>query len=304
MSQRPVAAELRSCPQCGSSRLLLDEARGYVVCTECGTVVADYVVDLGAEWRRPEAARAGGRMLATDIGLDLNDEEVSISARLSALKMRQMQRQITNSDPAIEAEREVRSLAQKLPRPVPTNLVDEAVEVYRRMLVSGYRGPRRETVYAIIYTLAKQWGITDLATIKAYEAAGIDRRRFTMALMEVRKRLGSAGATPSQMVPKYIVRGVDELARMDDEVRGRAQELKEMALQLFRLMSRRGFGARPANVAAAIIAVSASLLGLRVPMSRIGEALGLNENSVSAALRKILEKVDVVVELFGPVRRD
>jgi len=63
------------CPACGGS-LTTDWERGEVVCTQCGLVVAEAVVDVGPEWRafeKEERARAAPLKLVTktDLGVRL-----------------------------------------------------------------------------------------------------------------------------------------------------------------------------------------------------------------------------------------
>ena len=43
--------ENRACPRCGSLNLVYDPNRGERVCSQCGIVISDVVVDRGPEWR-------------------------------------------------------------------------------------------------------------------------------------------------------------------------------------------------------------------------------------------------------------
>lgn len=45
-----LAEEARSCPECGSDRLIRDYARGELLCESCGLVLAEKQVDQGPEW--------------------------------------------------------------------------------------------------------------------------------------------------------------------------------------------------------------------------------------------------------------
>ena len=40
-----------TCPECGSTDVVLDQTRGEHICRECGTVVEDKLIDDGPEWR-------------------------------------------------------------------------------------------------------------------------------------------------------------------------------------------------------------------------------------------------------------
>ena len=45
-----VLDEERTCPECGSERLVRDAVRGEVVCDACGLVLQDLAIDAGPEW--------------------------------------------------------------------------------------------------------------------------------------------------------------------------------------------------------------------------------------------------------------
>ncbi|MHA2427391.1 MAG: TFIIB-type zinc ribbon-containing protein, partial [Candidatus Hermodarchaeia archaeon] len=56
--------EPNTCPNCGSNKLIMAPSRE-LVCSNCGLVLSDDVIDFGAEWRefspeeRDKRARAG-----------------------------------------------------------------------------------------------------------------------------------------------------------------------------------------------------------------------------------------------------
>src|SRR3989338_7932119 len=43
--------ERQKCPECGSDRITYDEIRGESVCSKCGTVVTEGMIDVTQEWR-------------------------------------------------------------------------------------------------------------------------------------------------------------------------------------------------------------------------------------------------------------
>ena len=46
----PFVEEERFCPECHSDHLVLDYARGELVCDSCGLVIRDNSIDEGPEW--------------------------------------------------------------------------------------------------------------------------------------------------------------------------------------------------------------------------------------------------------------
>jgi transcription initiation factor TFIIB len=51
MLDMKVNTESRGCPQCGNPQLICDPNSGEKVCSKCGLVISDVVVDRGPEWR-------------------------------------------------------------------------------------------------------------------------------------------------------------------------------------------------------------------------------------------------------------
>jgi transcription initiation factor TFIIB len=43
--------EAMDCPECGSVDIINDTARGEVICSNCGVVISERIVDSGPEWR-------------------------------------------------------------------------------------------------------------------------------------------------------------------------------------------------------------------------------------------------------------
>ncbi len=69
---RPEAPRrVRSCPECGGSRLMRDYDAAEVVCMTCGYVVAEKIADTRPEWRafddeqRAKRARVGAPITYT-----------------------------------------------------------------------------------------------------------------------------------------------------------------------------------------------------------------------------------------------
>lgn len=61
-------ADKNVCPICGSDKLFYDPRRGEIVCSVCGYVIQQNIIDEGPEWRafdpdqRAKRARTGAPM--------------------------------------------------------------------------------------------------------------------------------------------------------------------------------------------------------------------------------------------------
>jgi transcription initiation factor TFIIB len=46
-----IVEKIRECPECGSKNLITDHKRAETSCADCGAIIAENIVNLGAEWR-------------------------------------------------------------------------------------------------------------------------------------------------------------------------------------------------------------------------------------------------------------
>ncbi|KAL0480898.1 transcription initiation factor TFIIB [Acrasis kona] len=46
---------VQDCPTCSGANIIEDHAQGTMICTDCGTVVADHIIDMDSEWRNFES---------------------------------------------------------------------------------------------------------------------------------------------------------------------------------------------------------------------------------------------------------
>ncbi|RLG17280.1 transcription initiation factor IIB, partial [Nanoarchaeota archaeon] len=49
--EKIIIEEVPRCPECGSTSLKKDPARGEIYCENCGLVVEENLIDFGPEWR-------------------------------------------------------------------------------------------------------------------------------------------------------------------------------------------------------------------------------------------------------------
>jgi transcription initiation factor TFIIB len=92
------------CPDCGSTKIVRDNDRGELVCSNCGLVINEDMVDFGKEWRSfnsgsmDDAARSGSPMkyvklnkgLVTMIdrrGTDLRGNKLSTKSRAQMYRL-------------------------------------------------------------------------------------------------------------------------------------------------------------------------------------------------------------------------
>ncbi len=141
------------CVDCGSSNVICDDARGEIICNNCGLVIEEHMMDLGPEWRsytaeeRKKRSRVGSPVnysihdkgLSTMIGRENKDiygKKLAPSRRAEIYRMRKWQRRTrTHSSRErnlIQALSELDRLASQMG--IPRSIKEEAAIIYRKAL--------------------------------------------------------------------------------------------------------------------------------------------------------------------------
>lgn len=149
----PRYDEERSCPECASTHLVLDDVRGEVTCDECGLVLSDRAMDASPEWSAysaEEAARsshtgarrdpiAGATGLTTVIPAprrDAHGNAIPLEGRSALYRIQRLQRHASHGLPG---ERSLPEATRVLERFVaaldlPRNVRDEAAFLCRKAI--------------------------------------------------------------------------------------------------------------------------------------------------------------------------
>jgi Transcription initiation factor IIB (TFIIB) len=185
--------EVKSCPQCGSDKLIYDPVRGEVICAVCGYVVSEREIDKGPEWRafdgeeREKRSRAGAPItrytpdaLATDIdwrSKDAAGRELGLRKKVEMFRLRRWHMrahaQSSMERNLVQAQQELDRLGAQLG--LPKRVLDRAQEIYRRALETGLvRGRSIESVVAAaIYAACRELRVPrTLDEISKYTRAG------------------------------------------------------------------------------------------------------------------------------------
>ncbi|KUO39384.1 MAG: transcription initiation factor IIB, partial [Hadesarchaea archaeon DG-33-1] len=141
----------RTCPECGSGKLVRDYERAELVCADCGFIITEKIMDMGPEWRafdqeqRERRGRVGAPMTYTihDKGLstmidwrdrDSHGKDLTPKKRAQIYRLRKWQRRIRVSD---ATERNLAFALSELDRMashlgLPRNVREAAAVIYRR----------------------------------------------------------------------------------------------------------------------------------------------------------------------------
>ena len=140
----------KNCPECGSTNLIYDEGRSELICSDCGLLVEEKMVDTSHELRafdKSEKKSRGGAPISMqkfDKGLTTNVGEISDIYRLDSanqtrkyLRLKKWQERVSTS-----IERNLRLAMAELRRvasflELPSVVKEEAARVYNFVLQRG-----------------------------------------------------------------------------------------------------------------------------------------------------------------------
>ena len=198
------------CPGCGNIKLMRDYERAELICTKCGMVIDDRIMDMGPEWcaytseEREKLARTGPpSMLAIhDKGLptmidwrnrDFHGKDLTPKRRAQMYRLRKWQRRIRVSDTTEHnlafAFSELERMASYLN--LPRNVRDAAAVIYRRAAKERLiRGRSIEGVVAVsLYAACGECKVPRMLSEIA-EASGMAKRVIARDYKFITNKLG------------------------------------------------------------------------------------------------------------------
>ncbi len=311
MKKRNVerADEPIQCPECKSTHLAFDEARGELVCEECGLVIDEGMIDQGPEWRAfdleqgEKRARTGAPMtytihdkgLSTTIGWKNKDsygKTIPTKNRAQLYRLRKWQRRIRVSN---ATERNLAYALGELDRMasgmgLPRNVRETGAMIYRKAVNKNLiRGRSIEGVVAAsLYAACRQCGVPRTLDEIA-GASRVSRKEIgrTYRFMTRELKLKLMPTRPQD----YVSRFCSEL-KLSGEVQSRALDILKEASDK-ELTSGRG----PTGVAAAAIYVASILSNERRTQREVADVAGVTEVTIRNRYKELTEKLGIDVEL-------
>lgn len=280
--------------------LIEDSHAGDMVCSMCGLVVAERVIDVGSEWRTfsndsnaKDMSRVGaaenplfnGGDLSTMIsGTSYNDPRQLDEQGRALYRNR---RNISGSDRAlINAFKEISQMAERLN--LPKSISDHANLLFKQVYeTKNLRGRSNDAVStACLYMACRQEGVP--RTFKEVCAVTrVSKKDVGKVFKKILKTLETNVASVS--VEDFMTRFCANL-NLDISVQQLANTVARRALNL-NLVS----GRSPVSVAAAAIYMAALALGCRKEKKEIGDVAGCAEATITCTYRAMHPRA---VELF------
>ncbi len=294
-----------SCPECGSTNFREDEARGEMVCSKCGLVLEDSIVDSSPEYRsfdsdsNEKKARAGAPLtytkhdmgVSTEIGIGPGElYKVSSKKRAQYYRLRKWHKRLTQSK-----DRNLGFALAELNRLVsqmnlPKTVHEEVARLYEKAVDKGLvRGRSMESVItALLYIVARKQN-TPRTLDEISEASGIEKREIGRAYRYVARELDLRilPAKAQDYLPRFAAK-----LQLSGEVQAKARELIESAKEQD-LLSGKG----PTGVAAAALYIAAVLLGEKRTQREVAEIVGVTEVTIRNRYKELVSKLGLEEEI-------
>lgn len=296
---RPL--EKLRCPECGGSKFVRDEDSGEIVCSNCGLVLQQDLVDLRPEWRKTEtgekpASRVGppSRLSLPEKGLptpivvsrDAHGRRLTpqVAREMWRLRYRDMRTQPDKARNLRRAFTELGRLSDRLKIPAPVR--EHAALVYRQALdqnlVAGRSIPGM--VAAALYAACRRFRVprslkevTDESGRRRKEVA----RNYRLLLKEL--SLEVPVVDPTRRVSRIATK-----AKVSPSTETLAVRILQRAMQ-----ARHSIGKDPRGLAAAALYLAAQRTGEHVTQRELAEIAGVTEVTIrnrAQGLMRFVEK--------------
>lgn len=293
------------CPECGSTNLVHDYDSGETVCSNCGLVLHDQMMDKGPEWRaftqeeKESRSRVGvptsysvhDKGLSTAIGRvdrDAFGRKLPLSTRLQMWRLRKWQirsRVHSSVDRNLaQAMAELDRLSDKLYIPGP--IKEKAAVVYRKSLEKGLvRGRSIAAIAAASLYAACRNSETPRTLREIAEASLVDKkdvaRCYRLLLRELDMQMPIAD-------PLTYISKIAERTGISGQTQGLAIKILIEAKK-----RRAASGKDPMGLAAAALYIACLQSSEKKTQKDIAEAAGVTEVTVRNRYKSLKRQLDL-----------
>lgn len=305
--KKGIIQSVKSCPNCTSRRIVRDYERGELVCSDCGLIIVEKIMDTGAEWRSFDTdptvskARTGSplKYIRPDKGLtteiDLYNRDIR-GIKIKGKKVAQMSRMRKwhkRSSISSSIERNLMIALNELDRiasylGLSKDVREDAALLYRQIAEKGLvRGRLIENVVsAVIYATCRKHYISRTLD-EISQVSGVDRkeigRTYRFIVKELNLKVPLSG--PEQLIPRVVsqLNLSKETVQLINEYYRRAED-KNLIL-----------GRGPQGLIAAIIYIACEVNKEKRTQKEIAEALGVTEVTIRNRYKEIAQEIGVEV---------
>jgi len=295
------------CSECGSPEVIRDRERGELVCSECGLVIQEDMLDRGPEWRtfaldeKPDKRRVGApssysrfdKGLSTDIWVtrDASGRPLPPKVRRQMWRLRRWQirsRVHASKDRnLVSAMTELERLSGKLH--IPSSVQETAALIYRKALNEDLvRGRSISAVAAAALYAACRYTKTAKILKEIAKASPRDIKEISRCYRLLVRRL---------KVQMPIDEPLDYVSKIAENA-GVSGEAQGLAIQILREAKRRhmAVGKDPSGLAAAALYVACQLRNENVSQGLLAQAAKVTEVTVRKRRKELIEGLSLRVD--------
>jgi len=287
------------CPSCSSSAILYDRLRGEHICTRCGLVIMERVLELEPEWRR----RPGEKLERADVtaGIDVTQHDFGLGSKFGPsrdlspswrARLRRMRLWQSRSRASTYGEKSLREALVELDKlceglGLPKGVKAEISSLYRRARAAKLTVGREthHVLIALTFITCRLRGLprTEGEFSRSLEAySGLRRGEALRTLRQLTRfftrRLGLK--LPQISTDDYINRFARQLG-LSERAIVRAHELCKALPKKFKQTR------PPLLLAAMTFYIAAEATGERVTLRKIADTMGVGVSSLSKNLAHI-----------------
>ncbi len=297
------------CPECGSSNFVQDYVRGELVCSNCGLVITEQIVDNRAEWRafdksqNDKRSRVGMPMTYTihDKGLstlidyrnkDAKGKDIKGKQRERLYRLRKWHRRLRITDATQRnlafALSEIDRMASQLG--LPKNVRERASLFYRKIVeMKLIRGRSMESVAAAALYAACRIAniprtlpeIASVSKVNKKETARI--YRFMIRQLDIRIKPTSPTEFVSRLSSKLNI----------------PTDVEVLAIDIIKQAKKNGLtsGRGPTGIAAAALYIASILKNAQLTQKKIAETAQVTEVTVRNRYKELVNKLNLFPQI-------
>lgn len=289
----PRASSVYRCPRCGKASMVMDESSGEQVCSNCGYVVSERIIDEHAEWRNfsqeqgeanrsrtgtPSTLARDDMGLSTVIGLenrDVSGRALQASMKATVERLRTWDKR-SRVHPSLDrnlrqAFSELDRLAEKIN--AGSSIVEKAAYIYRKAVEKRLVRGRSisEMIAASLYAALRDTetprNLKDLAEVSNIKRGKL-AQSYRLLLREMDLRM------PIRDPTKYVSR-IASKAGASERVKRRALEILKQAQE-----TNASAGKDPMGLAAAALYAASVMENANQTQKDFALAAGVTEVTI------------------------
>lgn len=264
-----------------------------MICTACGLVVGDRIVDVGSEWRTfSDSNNDPSRVGAAENPLLENDLSTRIGASAGSEYHNRSSMSSANRT-IISAIRDINEIAEKAN--IPKTITDEAAGWFRRVYEQKRlrNRPRQAIVSACLYLACRMNGaprsFRELSAI-----TGMAQPLIAKCFKAITKSCTNERITAQVDACDFLLRFCSSL--------GLSVEVQRLATDIATVAKEKSIidGRNPTSVAAAVIYMASQVSDAKKSQKEISEVAGCAESTIKQSYRVLLSRA---AELIPPESR-